>query len=180
MRDELPLHESKSNTQTVDKIKTTLIQKAKAKQQYVKLLAREKKKQEAEERPEHLGPAPVPAETYEPEAAAAEMHPDRLTRNENLDRQADAPEKPERKERTRPPRRSNPGYAAEQQKAEQKRLEQEAREKEILAKEKAKRIAIQERNRKKKLMTAKSVDGRKQLGKQSSVLLSKIQQQMST
>ncbi|RPA86013.1 hypothetical protein BJ508DRAFT_411609 [Ascobolus immersus RN42] len=167
----------------LDKIKATLIQKAKTKQQYAKLLAKEKKAQEQEQRPEHLGPAPVPVENQEDDSVPAEMHPDRQTRIDEMEGQPDEPQKRQRERRERPPRpqrKSNPGFAAEQKKAEQRKKEAEEREKEIQEKEKAKRISIQERNRKKKLMTAKTVDGRKMLGKQSSVLLSKIQQQMST
>ena len=160
-----------------------MIQKAKAKQQYAKLLAREKKAKEQEERPEHLGEASAPAEDGGSGPVPAEMHPDRQTRIDEMEGQLDDSEKRQTERRERKPRsqrKSNPGFAAEQKKAEQARKEAEAREKEILEKEKAKRISIQERNRKKKLMTAKSADGRKMLGKQSSVLLQKIQQQMST
>lgn len=165
----------------VKKIKTTLIHKAKLKQQYAKVKAREEKEG-----------APVGKSVYERDAEAGdgdsdepvepipepslEPHPDRVRMLEEASPEPSREHATERRQR-RP--RSQP-FKKESEMARKKKEEADARYKarEEADQERAAKLAERERFRKTMAKAHGGSTGRKKLGLESNVLLAKIQRSM--
>jgi hypothetical protein len=164
----------------VQKIKKDLIHKAKLKQQYTKLKAREEDgaaparksvyDREAETVDDGEAPAePVPEPTLEP-------HPDRVKMLEEK-----SPEPTRERQTERRPRQPRPTpFKKETEVARQKKEEAEARQKarEEADKERAIKIAERERFRKTMAKARGGPNGQRKLGRESTVLLAKAQRMM--
>jgi len=164
----------------VEKIKKSLIDKAKLKKQYAKLKAREENEDNAprksvydreanedDAKDEPSEPAPEP--TLEP-------HPDRVAM---LEEKSPEPEREQNFERRQRRPRPQP-FQKESQLAQKKREEAEARQRarEEADKERAKKIAERERFRKTMAKARGGPNGQRKLGRESTVLLAKAQKLM--
>jgi hypothetical protein len=170
-----------ADKRTVKKIKTTLIHKAKLKQSYAKLKAREEKEgapagKSVYDREAEVGEGvseeptePVPEPSLEP-------HPDRVRMLEEASPEPSREHATERRQR-RP--RSQP-FKKESEVARQKKEEADARHKarEEADRERTTKLAERERFRKTMAKAHGGSTGRRKLGLESTVLLSKIQRTM--
>lgn len=163
---------------SVQKIKKDLIHKAKLKQQYAKLKAREE-----------TGAAPSGKSVYDRAAEASdgnndepipepslEPHPDRLKMLEDTSPESDHERPAERRQR-RP--RPQP-FQKESEAARKKKQEAEARQKarEEADRERLTKLAERERFRKTMAKAHGGSNGKRKLGLESTVLLTKIQRSM--
>jgi hypothetical protein len=164
---------------TVDKIKKSLIHKAKLKKDYAKLKSREEigtaphksvYDREAEAEAETSVPAePVPEPSLEP-------HPDRLRM---LEEKSPEPRPEPTFERRQRRQRPQP-FQKETEVAQRKKEEAEARRKAREEADKERAIKTAERERFKKIMSKArgGPDGKRKLGRESTVLLAKAQRLM--
>ncbi|KUJ10258.1 uncharacterized protein LY89DRAFT_710633 [Mollisia scopiformis] len=160
----------------VIKIKKDLIHKAKLKKSYAKLKAREPALESA--------PAFAAEAAPTPEPASQELHPERQA-------MLDAPEPtlppPLRQPLSRPQqsrnRNNKPAYFEKEQAfAEQKKAEAEARRLEFERREREKKEKVEEREKFRKAMAKARTggkNGQRKLGKESQVLLQKVQRMVS-
>jgi hypothetical protein len=164
----------------VQKIKKDLIHKAKLKQQYTKLKAREEDEaaparrsvyeREAEAIDDGDAPAePVPEPTLEP-------HPDRV---KLLEEKSPEPARERPTERRQRQPRPAP-FKKESEVARQKKEEAEARQKARVEADKERAVKIAERERFRKTMAKArgGPNGQRKLGRESTVLLAKAQRMM--
>ncbi|KNG46846.1 rRNA-processing protein CGR1 [Stemphylium lycopersici] len=164
----------------IEKIKKSLIDKAKLKKQYAKLKAREQNEDNAprksvydreatdgNDKDEPSEPAPEP--TLEP-------HPDRVAM---LEEKSPEPERERNFERRQRRPRPQP-FQKESELAQKKREEAEARQRarDEADKERAKKIAERERFRKTMAKARGGANGKRKLGRESTVLLAKAQKLM--
>lgn len=169
-----------TNARIVEKIKKSLIDKAKIKKQYAKLKAREDTEataprksvyeREAENEDAIQEPAePAPEPSLEP-------HPDRVAMLEEKSPEPQPTRYIDRRER-RP--RPQP-FQKESEMARKKREEAEARQKarEEADKEREKKVAERERFRKTMAKARGGPNGKRKLGRESTVLLAKAQRLM--
>lgn len=171
------------NIHPVKKIKESLIHKAKLKQQYAKLKAREDKETPRKSVYEREAEAeasdndskndnttePVPEPTLEP-------HPDRVKMLEGQ-----SPEPSEERPAERRQRRQRPQpFQKESEVARRKKEEAEARQKarQEAEKERATKLAERERFRKTMAKARGGPNGQRKLGRESTVLLAKAQRLM--
>lgn len=163
-----------SNPQTVQKIKKDLIRKAKIRKSYSKLKERE-----------HIQDSKASIYDEVPLAdatASLELHPDRQAM---LDKPEVVP--PETKQaipgtQRRPPRPKTIPFQKEAVLAQQRREERERRQKEIEENNRERQAKIEERERFRKAMAkvrAGGRDGQRKLGRESKVLLERVQRMMS-
>ena len=162
---------------TVDKIKKSLIHKAKLKKEYAKLKSREdtgaaplKSVYEREAEIETFTPAePVPEPSLEP-------HPDRV---KMLNEKVSEP-RPESTFERRPRRQRPQPFQKETDVANKKKEEAEMRRKvrEDADKERAARLAEKERHKKIMEKARGGRNGKRKLGLESTVLLARVQKLM--
>ena len=166
------LEEARNNWDAVQKIKHDLIRKAKVKKSYSKL----------KEREQLIGSKPVYnplASQHEEEPASLELHPDRqamLKEPPPVPLQDSAPDQRPRQRRAQRPKPAP--FKKEAQLAQQRKEEREARQMEIEEKNRQRQVKIEERERFRKAMAkARSGggDGQRKLGRESKVLLEKVQ-----
>lgn len=158
----------------MQKIKQDLIRKAKVKKSYSKL----KEREQLDSSKPHYNPLAWQAE----EPATLELHPDRQAM---LDRPSNAPPLealPEEYSRQKRPQRPKPQpFKKEAQLAQQREEEREAQRREFEEKNRQRQEKIQERERFRKAMAkARSggKDGKRKLGRESKVLLEKVQKRI--
>lgn len=164
----------------MEKIKKSLIEKAKIKKQYAKLKAREDKEgaasrksvydREASDDNANQQPLePVPEPTLEP-------HPDRVAM---LEENSPEPERQQSSKRRQRRPRPQP-FQKESELARKKREEAEVRHKarEEAERERAKKAAERERFRKTMAKARGGPNGQRKLGRESTVLLAKAQRLM--
>lgn len=163
----------------VEKIKKSLIDRAKIKKQYAKLKAREDKegaappksvydREPGDDHANQKSPEPAPEPTLEP-------HPDRVAM---LEENLPEPERQQGFQRRQRRPRPQP-FQKETELAQKKREEAEARQKarEEADRERAKKAAERERFRK-TMAKARGPNGQRKLGRESTVLLAKAQRLM--
>jgi hypothetical protein len=163
----------------VKKIKDNLINNAKIKKQYAKLKAREENDtttpyksvydREAADDEDQEPTEPVSEPTLE-------LHPDRVAMIEEA-----SPEPGQKQAFGRPQRRPRPQpFAKESQFAQMKKEEADARQKarDEANKERASKLAERERFRKTMTKARGGPNGKRKLGKESTVLLAKVQRLM--
>ena len=162
---------------SVEKIKKSLIDKAKIKKQYAKLKAREEKeavnppksvydREASTEQGDKVSPEPTAEPTLEP-------HPDRAVL---LEEKSPEPERQQNFERRQRRPRPQP-FQKESLLAQKKKDEAEARRKakEEADRERAKKAAERERFRKTMAKARGGPNGQRKLGRESTVLLAKAQ-----
>ncbi|KAK4697281.1 hypothetical protein P7C71_g766, partial [Lecanoromycetidae sp. Uapishka_2] len=158
----------------VQKIKKDLIRKAKVKKSYSKL----------KEREQHEAPkASMYDEELHPDATASlELHPERQAM---LDEPEAAPQglvQSVPRTQRKPPRPKVVPFQKEALHAQQRREERERRQKEIEERNRERQAKIEERERFRKAMAKARTggrDGQRKLGRESKVLLEKVQRMMS-
>ncbi|EMD85963.1 hypothetical protein COCC4DRAFT_146582 [Bipolaris maydis ATCC 48331] len=164
----------------IEKIKKSLIDKAKIKKQYAKLKAREEKeavnppksvydREASTEQADKASPEPTAEPTLEP-------HPDRAVL---LEEKSPGPERQQNFERRQRRPRPQP-FQKESELAQKKKDEAEARRKakEEADRERAKKAAERERFRKTMAKARGGPNGQRKLGRESTVLLAKAQRLM--
>ncbi|KAI1576471.1 hypothetical protein PtrEW13061_010662 [Pyrenophora tritici-repentis] len=159
----------------IEKIKKSLIEKAKIKKQYAKLKAREETEATAPRKSVYEREAdnttdPVPEPSLEP-------HPDRVAMLEEKSPEPQASRYIERQERRRRPQ----PFQKESEVARKKREEAEERQKarEEADRERQKKIAERERFRKTMAKARGGPNGKRKLGRESTILLAKAQRLMA-
>jgi len=169
-----------TNAHIVEKIKKSLIDKAKIKKQYAKLKAREDTEATAPRKSVYEREAEKEGATHDltepaPEPSL-EPHPDRVAMLEERSPEPQATRYIDRRER-RP--RPQP-FQKESEVARKKREEAEARQKarEEADKEREKKLAERERFRKTMAKARGGPNGKRKLGRESTVLLAKAQRLM--
>ncbi|KAH4171214.1 hypothetical protein HBI38_131810 [Parastagonospora nodorum] len=168
-----------SSSEVLKKIKEKLIHKAKLKQQYAKLKARQEDEprksvydraaeaSDAADDDDDDEPAePVPVPSLEP-------HPDRLKMLEENSPEPTPAERRQRRPQAQP-------FRKEEEVAKKKREEAEARQRarEQAEKERASKLAERERFRKTMAKARGGPNGKRKLGRESTVLLAKAQRIM--
>ncbi|KAL7266865.1 hypothetical protein RUND412_010569 [Rhizina undulata] len=177
----------------VDKIKKTLIHKAKVKKTFFKQTSTtstaedphaararalfeeaERLKQEAAEARRQ---SPNSKDPSEPQRSKTEIHPERqaaLSKPEEP-----IPEEPQSRPRGRPQRKpKTSAYKKEEDLAAKLKAEREAAAKELEEKERIRKQKEVERSKRKKVMNSRTRTGQQKLGKQSLLLLDKVKSQM--
>lgn len=158
----------------VTKIKHELIHKAKVKKAYKKIKAREQ---------EAAGENAPEAQDEEEEAAAEKMHPTRqlMLADEDKAQVNAVPEEGEHNTDGQRRRTRRPGYYDKQlQKAEQQKTEAEEREQEYQRRREERERRMAERDRYKRAMAkTRGRDGKKKLGRESSLLLDKVKRMVA-
>lgn len=168
------LKNSLSNSRAVQQIKKDLIRKAKVKKSYSKLRERE------------LLEAPK-ASIYDVEppadaTASLELHPDRQAMLEEPETVLPESREPVPRVNQRPRRPKSIPFQKEAVLAQQRREEREKRQKEIGESHQQRQAKLEERERFRKAMAkARSGgrDGQRKLGRESKVLLEKVQRMMN-
>jgi hypothetical protein len=181
---------------TVTKVKKELIHKAKVKKAYAKIKAREQQAaQESAKKPEPV-PIQAPAEDVEGDAGkqpeddanageekkseeeGEQMHP---TRHLMLVDEAKAQTNAVGEETSDRRRTRRPGYYDKQlQKADERRKEAEERQREFQRRREEREQKIAQRERFKKAMAkTRDRDGKKKLGRESSILLDKVRRMVA-
>ena len=161
-----------TNRSTVIKIKQDLIRKAKLKKSYSKL----KKREPVDTKPSIYTSTPPPEEP----ATSLELHPERqamLDEPEPAPREQNDPQQ-QLPRRRKPPRPKTVPFRKETLLAQQRREEKERRQKEIEDNNRQRQVKMDERERFRKAMAkARSGgrDGQRKLGRESKVLLEKVQ-----
>lgn len=161
-----------TNPRTVQKIKQDLIRKAKIKKSYNKL----KEREPVDTKPSVYSSTPPPEEP----SASLELHPERQAM---LDEPESAPRKKNDTQQqlprqSKPPRPKAVPFRKEALLARQRREENERRQKEFEENNRQRQAKIDERERFRKAMAkARSGgrDGQRKLGRESKVLLEKVQ-----
>jgi hypothetical protein len=158
----------------VDKIKKDLIHKAKLKKEYAKIKAREEpvSQKSVYERAAELEEPAEPAEAV-PEPTL-DPHPDRLKLLEKGSPEPDAAVNPYPGRRQKRPRPQT--YKNETELARKRKEEAEARQRarEEAEKERQRKLAERERFRKQMAKARGGPDGKRKLGRESTVLLEKV------
>ena len=163
---------------TVQKIKKNLIRKAKIKQSYNKLKEREQLNTSKSSSNTLTAQEEVPA--------SLELHPERQAMLDSPDttpQQQQQQQQPFQSPRQRRPPRPKPiPFQKEAQQAQQRREEHEERQKEIEEANRQRQAKIEERERFRKAMAKARSGGRngkRKLGRESKVLLEKVQRMMA-
>lgn len=154
----------------VQKIKQDLIRKAKVKKSYSKL--KEREQYDTPNDPYH------DAATPEDATASLELHPDRQAMLDKPEAMPSEPRPPASRPQRRPPRPKAVPFQKEALLAQQRREERERRQKEIEESIQQRQAKVDERERFRKAMAkARSGgrDGQRKLGRESKVLLEKVQ-----
>lgn len=169
-----PLHRFLANPKAVQKIKKDLIQKAKVKKSYSKL----KEREQTEAPKASIYDEEPPADA----TASLELHPDRQAMLDEPEFLPPKPKHPEPRAQRRPSRPKAVPFQKEALLAQQRREERERRQKEIEENNRERQAKIEERERFRKSMAkARSGgrDGQRKLGRESKVLLEKVQRMMT-
>ncbi|KAL2037962.1 hypothetical protein N7G274_009181 [Stereocaulon virgatum] len=159
----------------VQKIKKDLIRKAKVKKSYSKIKGREQAKATKTT-------TNVPT-VVEEASASLELHPDRqamLDEPETIPQQQQQSE--QRPRPKNPPRPKPVPFQKEAQLAQQRKEEREKRQKEIEEANRQRQAKVEERERFRKAMAKARIggkDGQRKLGRESKVLLEKVQRMMA-
>ncbi|KAI5781479.1 hypothetical protein EDC01DRAFT_239891 [Geopyxis carbonaria] len=176
----------------VDKIKKTLIRKAKAKKQYSKIISAEnpaadphalraqKLLEEAEQeriarrkQQEEEKSSPAPGEDSQPPA----VHPDRQAAIDNSDSAEQPAEERPNERRGRRPKTSS--YKKEKEYAQKIKEEREHAIKAAEERRKERERKEKQRESRRRTMNARTRTGQFKLGKMSHILLEKVQEQMA-
>ena len=166
-----------TNRSTVQKIKQDLIRKAKVKKSYSKI----KEREAIHTKPSVYTSTPPPEEN----SASLELHPERqamLEEPEHAPREKNQDPDQQQQPRQRKPRRPKPvPFRKEAVLAQQRREENERRRKEVEEGNRQRQEKVAERERFRKAMAkARSGgrDGQRKLGRESKVLLEKVQRML--